>query len=98
MILEAADFELDIGPVMVGIRAEDIVIRLAKETNSSARNQIRGVIEAIVPEESLVRLTVNCGFSIDALITRESKEEMKLEAFREVTLSVKATAIHLFPH
>ena len=69
-----------------------------KETKSSARNQLRGTIEAIVSEESLVRLTVNCGFPIDALITRESKEEMKLEVSREVTLSVKATAIHLFPH
>ena len=96
-LLEAANFGLDTGPVMVGIRAEDIVIRLARETNSSARNQLRGTIEAVVLEESLVRLTVNCGFSIDALITRESKEEMKLDVSREVTLSVKATAIHLFP-
>ncbi len=97
-LLEAADFGLDTGSVMLGIRAEDIVIRLTKETKSSARNQLRGTIEAIVSEESLVRLTVNCGFPIDALITRESKEEMKLEVSREVTLSVKATAIHLFPH
>lgn len=97
-LLEAADFGLDTGPVMVGIRAEDIVLSMAIETKSSARNRLKGTIEAVVPEESLVRLTINCGFSIDALITRESKEEMELEVSREVMLSVKATSIHLFPH
>ncbi|MCH8156638.1 MAG: ABC transporter ATP-binding protein [Nitrospinae bacterium] len=98
ILLEAVDIGLEPGPVMVGIRAEDIVLETAGNARSSARNRLRGTIESIVPEESLVRLTVDCGFSIDALITRESKKEMALEVSKEVTLSVKATVIHLFPH
>ncbi|KMP10477.1 hypothetical protein UZ36_07460 [Candidatus Nitromaritima sp. SCGC AAA799-C22] len=96
--LEAVDSGLQTGPVMVGIRAEDIVLGTAGPTRSSARNQLQGIVRSVAPEESLVRLTVDCGFSIDALITKESREEMGLEVSKEVTLSVKATVIHLFPH
>ena len=86
------------GPVMVGIRAEDIVLQTDQGTPSSARNKLPGTISHIAWEESLVRVTVDCGFSIDALITRDSMEEMKIQKGGLVNLSVKATAIHLFPH
>lgn len=97
-VLTAVTRDCDEGDVMVGIRAEDIVVTSGTAAKSSVRNHLRGIIKNIVFEESLVRVTVDCGFPIDALITRESLEDLNLETAKPVELSVKATAIHLFPH
>lgn len=97
-VLTVAVGNIDEGDVMVGIRAEDILISSGNQTKTSARNRFRGTVRNIVLEESLVRVTVDCGFLIDALITRESMEEMGFEISKQVDLSVKATAIHLFSH
>lgn len=98
IVLTAVADDIETGNVMVGIRAEDILISSGGRTQSSARNRLRGVIRNVVQEESLVRVTVDCGFLIDALVTRESREEMGFQIGAQVELSVKATAIHLFPH
>jgi len=90
--------DCDPGPVMVGIRAEDIVLLPENSPRSSARNRLTGVLRHITHEETLVRLTVDCGFPLDALITRESLAELDLREERTVHLAVKATEIHLFPH
>ncbi|MFQ5672880.1 MAG: ABC transporter ATP-binding protein [Nitrospinales bacterium] len=84
--------------VMVGIRAEDIVLAEPGRAKTSARNRWRGTIRSIAREDYVMRVTVDCGFIISALITREACADMGLAESREVDLSVKATAIHLFPH
>ncbi len=87
------------GSVMVGIRAEDIVLRKGHSSQkTSARNQLSGKITQINHEESLVRITTDCGFLVDSLITRESLLDLDLDTDQEVQLSVKATSIHIFPH
>jgi molybdate transport system ATP-binding protein len=48
-------------------------------------------------EGPIDRVTLDCGFAIDALITRRSREELQLEPGAEVTVAIKATAIHLVP-
>ncbi len=98
-LLTVAGNHCEEGPVMVGIRAEDILLSTAAATiQSSARNRLHGVITQITPEEALVRVSVDCGFAIDALITREALQEMNLKESKKVDLTVKATVIHLFPH
>jgi len=86
------------GKVMVGIRAEDIVLAKPGRAKTSARNRWRGTVLSIVREDYVMRVTVDCGFIVSALITREACADMGLAESREVDLSVKATAIHLFPH
>ena len=44
---------------------------------------------------ALVRLSLDCGFPLIALITRMSFEELKLEVGKTVFASFKATAIHV---
>ncbi|MEE2987246.1 MAG: ABC transporter ATP-binding protein [Nitrospinota bacterium] len=96
--LTAVATDVEEGNIMVGIRAEDILISRETKSKTSARNRLPGKIRNIVLEESLVRVTIDCGVLIDALITRESHAEMNLENGQEIELSVKATAIHLFQH
>jgi molybdate transport system ATP-binding protein len=91
--------DCDLGSVMVGIRAEDIVLKQGNSTQkTSVRNNLSGKITQINQEESLVRITVDCGFLVDSLITRESLFDLGLETNQMVQLSVKATSIHIFPH
>ena len=64
---------------------------------SSARNHLSGRIAKIFPIGSQVRVTVDCGFPLLALITRRSCEELQLEVGKTKTASFKASAIHLIP-
>ncbi|UCD12004.1 MAG: ABC transporter ATP-binding protein [Nitrospinaceae bacterium] len=86
------------GPVMVGIRAEDITLLTGGSPETSARNRLHGRVANVSHEESLVRVTVDCGFQVDALITREALVAMNIAPGADAGLAVKATAIHLFPH
>jgi molybdate transport system ATP-binding protein len=91
--------DCDLGSVMVGIRAEDIILTAGNSTQkTSARNHLSGIITQINQEESLVRITVDCGFLVDSLITRESLLDLGLDINQAVQLSVKATSVHIFPH
>jgi tungstate transport system ATP-binding protein len=82
------------GQVNVCIRPEDVTISLVR-SSSSARNVFSGRITSIILSGALVRLGLDCGFPLIALITNMSFEELKLEPGKEVFASFKATAIHI---
>jgi len=96
--LTAVAGDLAPGPVMIGIRAEDITLLAGGAPETSARNRLPARVLSVRHEESLVRVAVDCGFTADALITREALSALNLAPGSAVELSVKATAIHLFPH
>ena len=64
---------------------------------SSARNRLHGGIQAIAPQGPLVRVVVDCGFPLMALVTRSSAREMGLAEGQPVSASFKASAVHLIP-
>jgi tungstate transport system ATP-binding protein len=80
--------------VNVLIRPEDIVLSLNSPV-SSARNAFSGKVTVLVPAGPMVRVNLDCGFPLMALITRMSAEEMKLATGASVFASFKATAIHI---
>jgi molybdate transport system ATP-binding protein len=84
--------------VHVCIRGEDVAIQKGTSSESSVRNQLPAVIQSIVPEGPLVRITLDCGFELTALVTRPACEELRLQVGDRVTASLKAPAIHLIPH
>jgi tungstate transport system ATP-binding protein len=98
MHLEAVG-ELEAGrPVLFCLRPEDITIWPEGEIPpSSARNRLPGQIVRMLPQGPLVRVTLDCGFPLVALITRASANEMRLAEEQKVTASFKATAAHLIP-
>jgi molybdopterin-binding protein len=61
----------------------------------SARNRLRGRVVALSFEDPLVRVTIECGFLLRAVITRQACEELALREGEPVTAVIKATAIHL---
>jgi molybdate transport system ATP-binding protein len=89
--------------VMVGadvyacVRAEDVTLELQAPAHASARNHLAARVVSIAAEGPVDRVTLDCGFALDALITRRSREEMRLAPGGRVTAAVKATSVHLVP-
>jgi molybdate transport system ATP-binding protein len=81
--------------VSVCIRGEDVAIQKGTAGESSVRNHLPGRITSLVPEGPLVRVGLDCGFGMTALVTRPACEELHLQVGDAITASVKAPAIHL---
>ncbi len=79
------------------IRAEEVLLE-AEPAPTSARNALRGRVVAISPEGPMVRVTLECGFRLVALVTSRSAGELALAPGREVFALVKAPAVRLVPH
>ena len=85
--------------VYLCLRPEDVTLHVNHvRSRSSARNRLRVRISQVIAQGTLIRVVVDCGFPLVALITRASAREMGLEPGTEVGASFKATAIHLIPH
>ncbi len=83
--------------VFACIRGEDVIIERRGASGGSARNHLAGVVVSIEPEGPVDRVTIDCGFGIVALITRQSREELALTPGSPVAAVIKATAIHVVP-
>jgi len=87
--------DLDPGvAVYACIRPEEIV--LARKTDkTSARNTFATEITRIVSFGPLAHIHMDCGFSLVALITVKSAEEMGLQIGTPIYASFKATGVHI---
>jgi molybdate transport system ATP-binding protein len=83
--------------VMVCIRAEEVVLELSDGSKTSARNHLQGKVESLIREGPLVRVSVDCGIPLVALVTRVACEELGLVEGKPVTASIKAQAVQLVP-
>ncbi len=82
--------------VLFCLRPEDVTLSISDwQLVTSARNRLNGRITRLNLSGPLVRVVVDCGLPIVALITRGSAYEMKLEEGQLVTATFKATAAHL---
>ena len=81
--------------VRVCLRPEDVTLSLGAAHPSSARNRLAGRIARLASSGAHLRLTIDCGVVVEALVTHRSAEEMGLAPGAEVTVLFKATAPHL---
>ena len=93
--VRAADAAGGSSSVFVCIRAEDVTLEGSHHGDGSARNRWTGRVVALQPEGAVVRVSVDCGFSLSALVTRPASDELRLVPGATVTAVVKATAVHL---
>jgi tungstate transport system ATP-binding protein len=79
---------------------DDITLMLSNpaEHTTSVRNRFPGTVAKMFPHGSQMRVTVDCGFPLTALITRRSAEEMGLKEGTRVIAAVKAVSIHVIKH
>jgi molybdopterin-binding protein len=85
-------------PIAVCLAYEDItLLQPENKTVSSARNRFLGTITRMLPAGSQLRVTVDCGFPLVAVITRRSWEDMKLDIGQQIIASFKASSVRLIP-
>jgi molybdopterin-binding protein len=85
-----------VGEVHACVRPEDILIS-TEEIHSSAQNSFKGQVVRIAGRRMLCRVIVEVnGLSFLVLVTRPSVEKMGLKPGHEVSLTFKASAVHIF--
>ena len=83
--------------VSLCIRGEDVILQEASKRTSGIRNQFPGQVLDVVHEGTMMRVGVDCGFRLTAVITKQTREELQLQEGSPVTALVKAAAIHVIP-
>jgi molybdate transport system ATP-binding protein len=86
------------GRALLCIRGEDVAFMRTQEGTSSIRNRLRGVVTSLTSEGPLVRLGIDCGFPLTALITKPACAELGLRVGEVGVAMIKATAIHVIWH
>jgi len=96
-VLTAVDQDLPANArdVYACIRAENVVLFKGNDYSTSARNQLPAIVRSLGSDGPLVRVELDCGFPLTALLTKQSCEEMKLNPGDRVTAQVKAQHVHL---
>jgi len=90
--------EGELGPeVFVCIRAEDVILETVGTAATSARNRLVGTVHGVSSMGALVRVRIDCGFSLSAIVTRSAMEDLHVVAGKQVVAAVKAGAVHLVP-
>jgi molybdate transport system ATP-binding protein len=79
----------------LSIRAEDVILELEAPASSSARNHLAGKVVDIRPAGPVLKVIVNCGFLLTALVTRQAAQDLDLCPGTSVIATIKASAIHL---
>ena len=83
--------------VYVCIRAEDVILFKGSDNPSSARNHLPAVVQSLMREGSLMRVDLDCGFPLVALLTKQACEELALQPGVHTVALVKAPHVHLIP-
>ncbi|HEU4759086.1 MAG TPA: TOBE domain-containing protein, partial [Dehalococcoidia bacterium] len=99
-LVEAASEQAPGSDVLLCLRPEDVVLSPAEDHPgpTSARNRLPALVRRVLPAGPYVRVELDAGFPLVALITRPSLEALGLAPGGRVTASFKATAAHLIPH
>jgi molybdate transport system ATP-binding protein len=84
--------------VLVCLRPEEVVLSTPHEgLPSSARNRMLATVRAVTPAGPAVRVDLDAGIRVVALVTRPSAEDLGLAPGVQVAATFKATAVHLIP-
>jgi molybdopterin-binding protein len=79
------------------LRGEDVTLEKGASARTSARNHLTGTVGEIVPSGPVLRVVVDVGLPISALVTRPAAEMLALAPGDAVTVQFKASAVHLIP-
>lgn len=93
----ASDLPMGTAEVFVCIRAEDVILSNDPEQHSSPRNRLSATIRTIIAEGPVMRIELDCGFPLTAVLTKQACAEMALKEGASVIALIKAPQIHLVP-
>jgi len=93
----AADFPPETREAHVCIRADEVMLVADALPEASARNRFSATVVAVERDGPLLRVDLDCGFPLKALLTPQAAAEMKLQPRAAVGVLIKAPHIHLIP-
>ncbi len=83
--------------VWLCIRAEDVVLERDPRAVTSARNRFAARVVSLTSEGPLVRVALDAGFPLAALVTPSAAAELGLASGESLLAVVKAQAVHVVP-
>lgn len=83
--------------VLICIRADDVELAPAAQALDGLSNRLAGTIRHVIPDGTLVRLELDCGFELAALVPRSAAKSLNLEAGSVITVHLPAAAVHVIP-
>jgi len=83
------------GDAYACVRAEEVVLEPPGDHASSAQNALPATVVALSDEGPLLRVTLDCGVRLVALVTRRGAARLALAPGARVTALVKAPAVRL---
>ncbi|HZI17122.1 MAG TPA: ATP-binding cassette domain-containing protein [Pyrinomonadaceae bacterium] len=83
-------------PVCLAVRSGDILLAASEPAGLSARNVLRGRVRSVEQRGGQLLVRVRAGVEWAASVTRQSAEELGIEAGREVWLVFKTHSCRLF--
>jgi molybdate transport system ATP-binding protein len=83
--------------VFVCIRAEDVILSKPASAASSPRNRLPATVRALSPEGPMIRIDLDCGFPLAALLTKQACEELEVRVGDLVVALIKVPHVHLIP-
>ena len=84
------------GDFTVAVLPLDDVLLSREPLASSARNRFLGTVTSVREEQGLLRVTLACGFTVQALVTFAAGEELAIEQGRRYYVTFKASAVRLY--
>jgi len=78
--------------VLVCVRPEEILLTPSEEV---AANAIAGTVTSVFDQGSTLKADLDCGFPLQALVTRRAAREITLRAGTRVGVSFEPEAVHL---
>lgn len=97
LVALAPDLPADTSEVFVCVRAEDVILVKGEPGHSSPRNALPARVLALTREGPMVRIDLDCGFPLAALLTKQACEELALSPDERVLALIKAPQLHLIP-
>jgi molybdate transport system ATP-binding protein len=87
----------DLAEVHACIRGEGVSLELGAHGKVTQRNRLAATITGLQEQGALVRVDLDAGFPLHALITRWACWDLRLEAGMAVQARIKASAIQVVP-
>jgi molybdate transport system ATP-binding protein len=83
------------GEILVCVRGEEVVLQPEGVDAAGTPNRLGGLVRSLTPEGPLVRVGLDCGFPLVALLTRPACEQLGLHEGQQVTAQLNVSAVHL---
>ncbi|HET9410005.1 MAG TPA: molybdenum ABC transporter ATP-binding protein [Candidatus Sulfotelmatobacter sp.] len=96
VVLETPLVRAEVGSrLRVGIRAGDILLAVSAPVRLSARNIIPGRVVSLEQRDVIVAARVDCGVEMEVHLTLAARDDLMVDAGRQVWLVIKTHSCHL---